>query len=95
VINLRKIFILRKKAGLKQKEVANAVGIAISTYSSIETGKRKPSVKAAKRLGNYLGFDWQIFFEEDENETTKKNRPNIVTNVEAETGTQIKFKDFS
>ena len=54
----------RKLRGLTQVDVAKQAGIAQSTYSSIEGGSRKPSVKVAKRLGAVLGFDWTQFFEE-------------------------------
>ena len=47
-----------------QQEVANEIGIAQSTYASIETGARKPSVPMAKRIAKAMGFDWVLFFEE-------------------------------
>ena len=53
----------RKKAGLTQKEAAIEVGISTAAYCNIEVGKRNPSVKVAKALGQKFGFDWTKFFE--------------------------------
>ena len=52
----------RKKAGLTQKETAIEVGISTAAYCNIEVGKRNPSVKLAKALGQKFGFDWTKFF---------------------------------
>lgn len=35
--------VLRAKAGISQKDIANKIGISRQTYSSIETGKREMS----------------------------------------------------
>lgn len=47
-----------------QQEVANAIGIAQSTYAAIETGARNPSVPMAKRIAKAMGFEWTRFFED-------------------------------
>lgn len=47
-----------------QKEIAEAAGIAQSTYASIELGTRDPSVKVAKQLAVVLGVVWTRFYEE-------------------------------
>lgn len=46
-----------------QYKVAKEIGIAQSTYASIETGKRNPSVDMAKRIAAVLGFEWTRFYE--------------------------------
>ncbi|WP_239256642.1 helix-turn-helix domain-containing protein [Listeria ilorinensis] len=51
---------LEKK--LTQQEVAKQCGIPITTYASIEQGKRRPSPERAKLIASQLGFDWTIFF---------------------------------
>lgn len=56
--------VARVKANLLGKDVAQAAGISQGEYSSIETGKRNPSVKTAKAIAETLGFNWQRFFEE-------------------------------
>ena len=40
-----------------QYKVAKEIGIAQSTYASIETGSRRPSVDMAKRIAEKMGFD--------------------------------------
>lgn len=49
-----------------QYQVAREIGIAQSTYASIECGARKPSVGMAKRIAGVMGFAWTSFFEEEE-----------------------------
>ena len=56
---------IRRKRNESQQEIANTVGIAQSTYASLETGARSPSVDMAKRIASALGFDWTRFFERD------------------------------
>ena len=59
----------RLDANLTMKQVGLASGIAESTYSLIEAGKRRPSPEVAQRLGKLLGFDWTLFYK-DETATT-------------------------
>lgn len=54
----------RKDSGLTQQEVADKAGMARTTYSSIEQGRRKPSVAKAMRIASLLGFKWTLFFDE-------------------------------
>jgi DNA-binding XRE family transcriptional regulator len=53
----------RNHTGMSGAAVARAVGIAPQYYNFIESGKRRPSVDAAKRIAKVLGFDWTEFFE--------------------------------
>lgn len=53
----------RKKLGLSQQEVADAVGIDRSYYTKIENGLT-PSVKVAKAISKILGINWTNFFDE-------------------------------
>lgn len=46
-----------------QAAIAQEIGIAQSTYASIEIGLRKPSVAMAKRIAEVMGFAWTKFFE--------------------------------
>lgn len=62
------------RAGRSQSKVAKEIGIAQSTYASIETGYRTPSVETAKKIANVLGFPWTRFFENVE-ETDNKEPP--------------------
>ena len=62
------------RAGRSQSKVAKEIGIAQSTYASIETGYRTPSVETAKKIADVLGFPWTRFFENVE-ETGNKEPP--------------------
>lgn len=42
-------------AGLKQHELAELLGMAESTYSKLETGRRLPTEDEAKKLAKKLG----------------------------------------
>lgn len=53
---------LRIDKCLTMKQVGFEVGIAESTYSLIESGKRRPSPEVAQKLGKLLGFDWTEFY---------------------------------
>lgn len=46
------------QAGLAEKS-----GLSRSYISLLESGKRAPSVKAAKKLGVALGIQWTEFFD--------------------------------
>lgn len=48
-----------------QYKAAEEIGIAQSTYASIEVGRRKPSVAMAKRIAGVLEFEWTRFFEDE------------------------------
>lgn len=50
--NLRKA---RLKAGKTQKEVADAIGVAKSTYCQYETGASEPNVLKIKAIAKFLG----------------------------------------
>lgn len=52
------------RGGRSQYEMAREIGIPQSTYASIETGARNPSVSMAKRIAAVMGFEWTRFYEE-------------------------------
>lgn len=45
----------RVNAGLSQKEVAEKIGVAKSTYSLYESGNREPGVPIIKKIAEILG----------------------------------------
>lgn len=55
----------RKQARKSQSDISKEIGITQAAFSLIETGRRRPSVDLAKRLGAVLGVDWTLFFEDD------------------------------
>lgn len=48
-----------------QYKVAEEIGIAQSTYASIENGNRNPSVRMSKKIAAAMGFEWTRFYEEE------------------------------
>lgn len=53
----------RKNKGYTQKQVALLAKVSEEYISLIESGKRKPSVNVAKKIGAILDIQWTIFFE--------------------------------
>lgn len=49
--NLRDV---REQKGLSQKEVAEKIGVAKSTYSLYESGNREPNVQTIKKISDVL-----------------------------------------
>lgn len=50
--------------GFTQQEIAKAVGISRTAYTNIENGKRRLTVKTAKKLGIILDFPWAQIFDD-------------------------------
>lgn len=44
----------RERKGLSQKEIAESVGVAKSTYSLYESGNREPNVQTIKKIADAL-----------------------------------------
>lgn len=65
---------LRKERGMTQQELSEAAALGRAAYSNIETGHRRPSVEAAKRIGQALGFDWTRFYEEPNQSANKPGK---------------------
>lgn len=57
---------IRQHKNLTTYKFAEFLGISQSLYVAYETGRRNPSVKTAKKIAQYFGFDWTMFFEERE-----------------------------
>lgn len=55
---------MRVNAQKTLRDVAQESGVSECYVSQIETGARRPSVEAAKKLAGVLGFPWTRFFEE-------------------------------
>ena len=60
MINMRDI---RKERGMTMKQLGDVTGLSESYISMIENMERTPSVSAAKRIAEALGFEWTRFFE--------------------------------
>jgi len=59
-MQINKILINRN---LTKYRLAKELNINESYINKVFNGKRKPSPAVAKKIGNYLGFDWELFFE--------------------------------
>lgn len=68
---------LRIEKSLTQVQVAEKAKIKRTTYSSIEQGRRNPSVKNAMRIAEVLEFDWTIFFSNQLREMTLKKKETV------------------
>ena len=60
---------IRKNKEFTQLEVAIGAKISRNYLSEIENGLKRPSVTVAQAIGEFLGFDWVIFFEGKSRET--------------------------
>jgi putative transcriptional regulator len=60
----------RVEKGITQKDLAGKIKKHRSLIAKIESGKSLPSVETAKAIGEVLGFDWSLFYKDNE----KKNR---------------------
>ena len=54
---------LRTLDNMSLLKVSKSIGISASYLSYIEKGKRKPSIKVAKKLAEVYKIDWTKFFE--------------------------------
>lgn len=64
---------LRKERGIRQEDLALALGVSRQTVISLEKGKYNPSLALAFRLARYFGLPIeQIFDDSNEQETDAK-----------------------
>ena len=69
---MHKLKELRKKHGLLQKDVAQAIGIGRSTYVKYETGDIDPSLDVLVQLANFFNVSIDYILDRQENHTTTK-----------------------
>lgn len=70
---------IRKKYNLKQREIAEAVGITTSYYGMIERGVRNPTLDLAKKIAEFLNTSIEEIFFEDKNNNLLRNLYNEQT----------------
>jgi len=74
----KNIKIFRINAGLKQKELAAKIGVNESYLSTIEGGKKEPSLSLLKKISLALGVPLSTFFWEDmENEDQNSSKTKL------------------
>lgn len=54
----------RRKAKMTQAKLAERSGVSQGYIAHIESGRRVPSVKTAKKIADVLGIDWVLLFKE-------------------------------
>lgn len=60
---------IRKQKGIKQEELADAMGVSRQTISSLENGRYNPSVILAIKLARYFRLNVEdIFIYEETND---------------------------
>lgn len=58
---------IRKAKGIRQDELARALGVSRQTISSLETGRYNPSILLAHKVARYFGMTIEeVFHFEDE-----------------------------
>ncbi len=60
----------RKKAGMTQYQVADAVGVSRAYYADVERGHYTPSLKLLSRLAVLLDIDLNFLKQNDGNTST-------------------------
>lgn len=62
-----KIVEIRNSMGIKQDELAKAMGVSRQTISSLENGRYDPSIQLAYKLAKYFGMKIEeVFIFEEE-----------------------------
>ncbi len=61
----------RKKHGLLQEDVANAIGVKRSTYTRYENGTLTPTLNVALKIKKVLQSNDDIFLNSNVNKTNK------------------------
>ena len=80
---------LRKKCGITMKELGATIGVAESTISQYETGKRQPDYETLLKLGEYFGVTTDYLLG---NDIIKKDAP--TSKGERSIDDEIKFALF-
>ena len=58
--------IARERKGISQKDLAERIGVAKSTYSLYESGNREPNVQTIKKIADNTIINFSPIFEEIE-----------------------------
>lgn len=64
---------IRSAEGIRQEELAKALGVSRQTISSLENGRYNPSIQLAYRIARYFGLTIEeVFIFEEENDDRQK-----------------------
>ncbi len=74
---MRSLGALRREKGLTQEKLAEMLGVAQSTVTSYEVGKRTPSKDVANRIMKIFDLTvyevWEMFYGDETEEGGKEN----------------------
>ncbi|MBQ7887381.1 MAG: helix-turn-helix transcriptional regulator [Clostridia bacterium] len=57
---------MRKEKGIRQEDLAQALGVSRQTIISLEKGKYNPSLSLAFRLARYFGMSIEAIFDDSD-----------------------------
>ena len=57
---------LRRRRGIRQEDLAQALGVSRQTVISLEKGKYNPSLSLAFRLARYFGMPIEAIFDDSD-----------------------------
>lgn len=80
-----KIYRLRQELDIKQKDLAERVGITEATLSRYENGKRTPSSEIAAKLAKSLGVSTDYLLGNDTNKSDVNNQKHKALSPQVET----------
>ena len=75
---------LRKAKKMTQKEVADAIGVKLPTYSTYETGRSEPPVEILVRLSFLFGVSLDVLAQKERLYKDTKNLAEQLNNFKAE-----------
>ena len=63
---------LRKQRGIRQEDLAQALGVSRQTVISLEKGKYNPSLSLAFKLARYVGLSIEDIFDDSDEYADEK-----------------------
>ena len=63
---------LRKQCGIRQEDLAQALGVSRQTVISLEKGKYNPSLSLAFKLARYFGLSIEDIFDDSDEYADEK-----------------------
>ena len=63
---------LRKQRGIRQEDLAQALGVSRQTVISLEKGKYNPSLALAFKLARYFGLSIEDIFDDSDEYADEK-----------------------
>lgn len=74
----------RKAKNLTQKEVADAIGVKLPTYSTYETGRSEPPIEILVRLSYLFGLSMDLLTQKERTYKDTHELTELISNYKAE-----------